>query len=165
MDDNSRIYFGSNTNLVSTNSEFVEPEADLEPSRTCPGSQQEWQRYWEFIGLELDSTVSVICQQRAEIRSVILRPRTTNIKNTSASTETARKYLPTIANNTVTKTNTNNNITQQTTGLYTKEVFNGLGLGGGCLIVVICFAFCIYQQCKSMRLNYGQDGQGDSREN
>ena len=116
-----KFYFWSNKNVVATYSEFEDPESDWDPSRTCPGGQQEWQIYWKIIGLEVDSTVSLTCQQKAELRSVIFRPRTTNTKNTISTKETARKYLPTISNTTVTKTNTHNKITQQTIGLHLKE--------------------------------------------
>ena len=164
MDEKQETNLGSNTNLVSTNSEFATPEGEWDPSRTCPDSQQEWQIYWKLIGLELDSTVSVTCQQKAEIMSAILRPITTDTNNTTTSTEATTKKHLTKTNTTVIETNTKNN-TQQSIGLYSKEMFNMLGFGGGGLIVFIIVAFCIYWLCKSRRLNSQQDRQGDSREN
>ena len=164
LDDKQKPTLGFNKNLPTTNSEFLASEIDWDPSKTCPESQQEWQIYWKLIGLDLDSTVSVTCQQKAEIMSVILRPRTTDPSNTITSTEVPRKKHLTKTNTTVPKAITNSN-KQQTIGIDSKKMFNILGFGGGGLIVFPCVAFWIYRQCKSRRLITWQDRHGDSKEN
>ena len=59
--------------FVSSNSPANEV---FDPTVGCPSNGQEWDIYWELMGFEIDSTISVTCVQEGNSQSVRIRPRT-----------------------------------------------------------------------------------------
>ena len=72
---------GNNTPNSPANEKF-------DPSLGCPSNAEEWDIYWEWTGLKMDSTIIVTCLKEVNYQSVRVRPRTPKTehpRNTSSN--------------------------------------------------------------------------------
>ena len=117
--------------LSSSNPLNSPDNEEFDPTLGCPSNAEEWDIYWEWIGIKMDSTIIVTCLLEVNFQSVRVRLKT-------PSTEHPRNISSTFNKLTNTSATIDNSTSTTSTQLSPKEVAIGF------IVVMVLIFFAVF---------------------